>query len=393
MPDGRVWQPAGGLLLQPSGDVGAVHAAALGRGRWGRHGGRSNSLQPPGRGPPRRAGQGGLCLPSLLPLLCLPVGLLQVGLAGHEQGLFPGAGHDAQRLVQRGGPGAGQPLAHRQVVGAGRPEAQRGGPGRRLAGLAAVGPRPLAGQLPPQQRVDQRRAVVPVRVTVLLAGAAGLAQAGRRGGLPEAGAEQPAAGGAGKAAAARGARVPGVLAGQRLGELGQVPHEGAAQALAPAGPLLGQVGVVRGHFLGLVNLELGVELLQLVLGARERAGVRTILSIPWLRCSAPQLVLRPFFLGERFPTKPCPFLAFKTLRKFTSPFLQGQHQPSSEPGPLNPEDAGPCLLPGTVVWWAVPAWRPGNLGGLVGGPSLAHRKPGFEAADLWYASRLFSCPL
>ena len=73
-------------------------------------------------------------------------------------------------------------------------------------------------------------------------------------------------------------------------------------------------------------------------------------------------MLRPFFLGERFPTKPCPFLAFKTLGKVTSPFLQGQHQPSSEPDPLNPEDAGPCLLPGTVVWWAVPAWRTGNVG-------------------------------
>lgn len=139
--------------------------------------------------------------------------------------------------------------------------------------------------------------MVPLGVTVLLAGAAALTQAGRRGGLPEAGAEQPAAGGAGQAAAARGARVPGVLAGQRLGELGQVPHEGAAQALAPAGPLLGQVGVVRSHFLGLMNLELGVELLQLVLGAGEQSRVRTILSIPWRALLCPSAGAETLFSG------------------------------------------------------------------------------------------------
>ena len=270
MLDGPVAQPSHGLLVQLSGGVGAVHAAPLGWGRWGRQGSRSSSLQPPGRGPPRWAGQGGLCLPSLLPLPRPLVGLLQVGLAGLEQGLFPGTSHDAQRLVQRGAPGAGQPLSHRQIVGAGRPEAQRG---RRCRRLAALGLRALPGQLPPQQRVEQRRVLLPAGIAVLLAGAAGLAQSRRRGGLPEAGAEQPgaeqpAAGGApGQAAAGRGARVPGVLAGQGLGELGQVPHEGAAQALAPAASLLAQVRVVSGHFLGLVDLELGVELLQLVLGA------------------------------------------------------------------------------------------------------------------------------
>lgn len=266
MLDGRVGQPSHGLLVQLSGGVGAVHAAPLGRGRWGRQGSRSGSLQPPGRGPPHRAGQGGLCLPSLLPFPRPLVGLLQVGLAGLEQGLFPGASHDAQRLVQRGGPGAGQPLSHRQIVGAGRPEAQRGR-------LAALRLRALPGQLPPQQRVEQRRVLLPAGSAALLAGATGLAQTRRRGGLPEAGAgqpgaEQPAAGGApGQAAAGRGARVPGVLAGQGLGELGQVLHEGAAQGLAPAASLFAQVRVVSGHFLGLVDLELGVELLQLVLGA------------------------------------------------------------------------------------------------------------------------------
>lgn len=104
-----------------------------------------------------------------------------------------------------------------------------------------------------------------VTLALVVVGAVGLAQGRGPVGVLEAGAEKPAARGARQAAQAGGARVPGVLAGQGLRELSQVPHEGAAQALARAAPLLGQVRVVCSHFLGLVDLELGVELLQLVL--------------------------------------------------------------------------------------------------------------------------------
>lgn len=97
--------------------------------------------------------------------------------------------------------------------------------------------------------------------------------------LPEAGAEQPAAGGPEQAAAARGARVRGAGGPAPRGSARYLMKE-RPRPWRPAGPLLGQVGVVRGHFLGLVDLELGVELLQLVLGTEERAGVGTILSIP-----------------------------------------------------------------------------------------------------------------
>lgn len=124
-------------------------------------------------------------------------------------------------------------------------------------------------------------------------------------------------------------RVTSAGEAKRLsGNSAKVPHEGAAQALAPAGQLLGQVGVVRGHFLGLVNLELGVELLpQLVLGAggASRRRDHPLHPLAWLLCPS-RLVLRPFFWGT-LSHQAVSFLAFKTLKKFTSPFLQGQHQP------------------------------------------------------------------
>lgn len=98
----------------------------------------------------------------------------------------------------------------------------------------------------------ERRLLFPAVVAVI--GATGLAQGRWLFGFLEAETEEPAARGAGEAAAALGTGVPGVLPGQGLRELSQVPHEGAAQALARASPLLGQVGVVSSHFLGLVDL-------------------------------------------------------------------------------------------------------------------------------------------
>lgn len=188
----------------------------------------------------------------------------------------------------------------------------------------------------------------------------GLAQGRWPLGFLEAAAEEAAARGAGQAAAALGTGVPGVLPGQGLRELSQVSHDGAAQALARAAPLLGQVGVVSSHFLGLVDLELGVELLQFVLGGGkgreseadiEKDGLS--ISIPWLHCSPLQPLWRPFSLGDLFPTKLCLFPAFKPLRIHLS--TPPRPAPTWLPvGPMQP-CGGSVQSPlwGSVVWWEI----------------------------------------
>lgn len=89
---------------------------------------------------------------------------------------------------------------------------------------------------------------------VVVISAAGLAEGRWLLHFLKAGAEEPTSGRAWQAAEAERARVPRVLPSQGLWELGQVSHERAAQPLARTAPLLGQVGVVSSHLLGLSDL-------------------------------------------------------------------------------------------------------------------------------------------
>lgn len=127
MPDGVRHPVAASSCSRPE-MWGAVTLRLLAEEGGAGTGAARGSLQPPGRGPPCRAGQGGLCLPSLLPLLCLPAVSSRVGLAGHERAFSLEPATTLSDLCSEAGGRAGAAAASPSSCGAGRPEAQRGGP-------------------------------------------------------------------------------------------------------------------------------------------------------------------------------------------------------------------------------------------------------------------------
>ena len=67
--------------------------------------------------------------------------------------------------------------------------------------------------------------------------------------------------------------LPAALAAHRLWDLCDAFDDGPAQARQAGAPLLGEVRVVHSHLLGLVDLQLGIQLLQFVLVCVKRGAL------------------------------------------------------------------------------------------------------------------------
>jgi len=68
--------------------------------------------------------------------------------------------------------------------------------------------------------------------------------------------------------------LPAALAAHRLWDLHDAFDDRPAQAREAGTPLLGEVRVVGGHLLGLVDLQLDIQLLQFVLVSAKSGGCR-----------------------------------------------------------------------------------------------------------------------